>query len=253
MTTPVPSHEPPSLRHIGVILENTIFGFMDGLVTNLSVVSGVVAAPNTSVYNVVVASIAAAFASSVSMFLGAYVSAQTRYKFTMREMAREIREVEQVPEIERQEVRDIYLKQGFTPEETEMMVRRITSDKEAWVRMMMKDELGFGEEEMAPPTLRRESLVGLSTFLGSVIPLIPFLLMVAFPQLGHMTFLSPDDLAFVGALTLSSIGLAAVGAYKERFGEGSPLKGALQTMGIGLAGAAAAYILFNGIGYLLLH
>lgn len=251
MTIPDHPLESAVNRHLGVMLENTVFGFMDGLITNLSVVAGVVAAPNTSLYSVVVASIAAAFASSVSMFLGAYVSAQTRYKYTMREMAREIREVEEVPEVERQEVRDIYLKQGFTPEETEIMVQRVTSDKKLWVQMMMREELGFGEEEMSPPTIRRESLVGISTFLGSVIPLIPFLLVLFLPGLAHLDNLSGGEVSLLGALILSAIGLAIIGAFKERFGEGRPLKGALQTLAIGLGGAAITYILFNIIGYLL--
>ena len=244
-------HEPHPSRRIGALLENAVFGFMDGLVTDLAVVAGVVAAPNSSIYFVVVAGIAATLASSVSMFLGAYIAAETRYRYTMREMAREIREVEEMPEMERQEIRDIYLQQGFSAEETEPIVQKITADKSLWVKTMMREELGFGEDEMEPPSLLREAAVGLTTLLGSSLPLLPFVVTLLLPNLASGLGIPTDDVAFLGSLALSSVALAAVGVLKERYGENRPLKGALQTLALGLGGAAVVYLIVNGIGYLL--
>lgn len=237
----------------GAALENALFGFMDGLVTDMAVVAGVLAAPSSTLYFIVVAAVAATLASSVSMFLGAYVAARSRYRFTMSERARELEEVDTVPETERQEVRDIYAAQGFSKDEVETFVRRITSDKELWVRTMMREELGFGEEEMTPPKISTEGIIGLTTFLGSMVPLLPFLVALELPKSTVVLGLSLVDFTFVISVILSACALATVGAFKERFGERKPVRGAIEMVCAGLGGAALVYLVVNGISLLLAH
>lgn len=237
----------------GAVLENAVFGFMDGLVTDLAVVSGVVAAPSSTLYFVVVAALAATLASALSMFLGAYMAARTRYRFTMSERERELREVDEVPDTEREEVRDIYRGQGFSPEEVEVFVRRITSNKELWVRTMMREELGFGEEELTPPSVLREGVIGVTTFLGSFVPLLPFIIAMEWAGRIPLLGLSVAATAYLVAVVLSAAVLAGVGAYKERFGERRPLKGAAEMVLVGLGGAALVYLVVNGIAMWLIR
>ncbi len=247
---PGESHSPAGL---GTVLNNAVFGFTDGLITDMAVVAGIVAAPNSSTYLVVVAALAATFAGALSMFLGAYVAAHTRYRYMLRERVRELREVDEVPETERQEVREIYSEQGFTPDEVEMIVRRVTSNRELWVSTMMREELGFGEEDLHSPRVRTEAVIGLMFLVGSLIPILPFLSIQFMPGLPGYGGLTADDTAFAFSLLLSIIGLGLMGAYKERFGENKPWKGALQMLVVGLGGAGAVYLIIAVVGTLLVH
>jgi VIT1/CCC1 family predicted Fe2+/Mn2+ transporter len=247
------SAEPHSPIYMGTVLNNMVFGFTDGLITDMAVVAGMVAYSADSLSIVVIAALAATLAGSISMFLGAYIAAYTRYKFTMRERRLEEREVEHVPEVEKQEVRDIYLKHGFTPEETEMLVSRVTSDKELWIKTMMREELGFGEDDLHQPMAKREAVIGLAFLLGSFIPIIPFLI-VSYNH-GFLSILSFSDTAsaFLVSLVLSAIALGVMGSFKERFGEGRPWKGAAQMLLVGLGGAAVVYFIIAGITTFIPH
>jgi VIT1/CCC1 family predicted Fe2+/Mn2+ transporter len=247
------SSEPHSPLYMGSVLNNVVFGFTDGLITDTAVVAGMVAYSTDTLSIVVIAAIAATLAGAMSMFLGAYIAAYTRFKFTMREKRLEEKEVEQVPQVEKQEVREIYLKHGFTPEETEVLVNRVTSDKELWIKTMMREELGFGEDDMSKPVIAREAVIGLAFFVGSFIPIIPFLVVTYNHHFLSILSLSDTASAFVVALVLSAIGLAVLGAFKERFGEGKPLKGAVQMLLVGLGGAAVVYLIITGITSLIPH
>jgi hypothetical protein len=55
-----------------------------------------------------------------------------------------------MPEAERQEVIDIYKAKGFNGYELEVVVNRITSNKQVWLDTMMKDELGLTPEKKSP-------------------------------------------------------------------------------------------------------
>ena len=60
------------------------------------------------------------------------------------------REVHEVPDIERQEIRDIYRSRGFEGELLEQIVDVVTSDEDRWVQQMMTDELGLPPEPPKP-------------------------------------------------------------------------------------------------------
>jgi VIT1/CCC1 family predicted Fe2+/Mn2+ transporter len=224
----------------GADLEELLFGFMDGIVTSLALIAGLVAAFSSNGV-ILLAGFAATLAGSVSMFVGAYISSHARYELAQRELRREIREVEEMPEEERAEVREIYKSRGFTDDEVEILVRRITSDKKLWVSMMMHEELGFSDEDLTRPPLRHGAVIGLSYFLGSILPLLPFAIL---PRVGLTTLpgLPSHWGIFAVTLTAASAIFLLVGALKERFGAGQPIRGALQLLGVGLGGAAAVYL-----------
>ena len=56
-----------------------------------------------------------------------------------------------------------------------MIVRRVTSNKELWVRTMMREELGILEEKVNPATI---GLLMMAAFtIGGIPPLLPYLVM----------------------------------------------------------------------------
>src|SRR3989304_6328637 len=96
-------------------LADIILGGQDGLVNVLGVILGVAAATNDPRI-VLVAGLAATFAESVSMGAVAYTSTRADSGFYQSEREREYRHLSQVPDVERQEIRDIYERKGFKGE-----------------------------------------------------------------------------------------------------------------------------------------
>src|SRR5512145_3098228 len=94
-------------------LSDIILGGQDGLVNVLGVILGVAAATNDPRI-VLVAGLAATFAESVSMGAVAYTSTLADADFYESERAREYRHIENVPHLEREEIRKIYEKKGFS-------------------------------------------------------------------------------------------------------------------------------------------
>lgn len=208
-------------------LADVILGGQDGLVNVLGVILGVAAATSDTRI-VLVAGLAATFAESISMGAVAYTSTLAESSFYESEREREYRHIARVPNLEREEIYDIYQQKGFGGDMLDTIVDTITADKDVWVQIMM------AEEHQLAPTSRRHALraaliVGLSAFFGSLIPLLPF------------AVLSVQTSIFVSIL-LSALTLFLVGAYKARVTVGHPGKSGLEMAIIGTVSALAGYV-----------
>src|SRR5438093_12196613 len=158
------------------LLADFILGSQDGLVNVLGVILGVAVASarTTNAIAIVLAGgLAATFAESISMGAVAYTSTIARRDHYVAEVERERREVVELPDVERQEVREILERWDFHGDELEEMVEKITSKPKMWLDLMMCHEL-----RLAPVrhTQARKSaaLVGFAAVIGSLIPLSPF-------------------------------------------------------------------------------
>ena len=192
-----------------------------------------VAAASDSRRMVLAAGFAAAFAESISMAAVAYSTNVAQNDVYRSERAREYRHVRAVPALEREEVRDLYARKGFEGDLLDRIVARITADPDVWVAVMMAEEHGLAPVGRAR-ALRSAAVVGVASIVGSVLPVVPFVL------LG------------MRAASWATIGVAAgtlfaVGAYKGRATTGRPWKSGLEMMGIGMASAVAGW----AIGMLL--
>ncbi|HUD81223.1 MAG TPA: VIT1/CCC1 transporter family protein [Patescibacteria group bacterium] len=213
---------------IGSKLSDIILGGQDGLVSILGLLLGLAAATRSSRI-IIAGGLATIFAETLSMSAVAYTSKMASKDHYAAERKREIKEVQDTPESERQEITDIYAAKGFTGKLLEDIVNHITSDKELWIDTMMKEELNL------LPVVKHDvyiysAVVGVSTFSGAMLPLIPFFFLHVHP-------------ALVAALILSIVVLAAIGAYKARMTMGKPVKSALEMVIIGMGAAVAGYLI----------
>ncbi|MEK7528450.1 MAG: VIT1/CCC1 transporter family protein, partial [Patescibacteria group bacterium] len=167
-----PNHDEQHMKpRIGSHLREFIFGFNDGLVSTFAVIAGLFGGMvgNDTVF---LAALATLVAGAFSMGLGTYLGNKSMYDLYYAELEREKREVKEVPEIETQEIRDIYLAKGFTGELLESVVKHITSDEKLWIETMMREELGFGDPPEKPTKL---GITMSSAFvIGSLIPTVPY-------------------------------------------------------------------------------
>lgn len=211
------------------LLSDFILGSQDGLVNVLGILLGLVAA-GTSSRILLIASFAALAAESISMGAVAYTSTLSRRNLFLAEIERERREMREVPELEREEVRTILRDWGFEGEEVEEMVRRIEAKPKAWLDLMMAFELNLSEVSATQP--RESGLVVLTaTILGSLIPLAPFLLRLPIP------------VATVASVVVSGIALGGVGYYAARSTIGSVWLGAARMIVIGLGAGFAGFLI----------
>lgn len=211
----------------GAGISDVVLGGQDGLVNVLGVILGVAAATN-STRIVLVAGLAAAMAESVSMAAVAYTATNAEADVYESEHARELRHIEAVPQLEKDEIREIYMKKGFSGELLEKVVETITSNKDVWVAVMMAEEHNLAKIEKGH-ALRSAFVVGLSAIIGSLIPLAPFLLMSV-------------SQAMIGAVVIAAVTLFIAGVYKAHVTTGRWLRSGLELTGIGMAAAAVGYV-----------
>ncbi|MBI3600914.1 MAG: VIT1/CCC1 transporter family protein [Nitrospinae bacterium] len=142
----------------------------------------------------------------------------------------ETREIAEMPANETQEIREIYGNHGFKEDEIEMIDKRVTSDKKLWVRFMMREELGIVEESFDDP-LRVGAIMGVSFAIGSLPPLIPY-----------MVIDNPMS-ALKLAVIVSLIFLFCVGAGKTTVTKGSWLKSGIEVVIIGSIASGVGFVI----------
>ena len=145
------------------------------------------------------------------------------------ELAREKREIHQMPDKEEEEIRKVYRDKGFNGKILEDIVSHIMSSDKLWVDQMMREELELKEVTQREIYLS-SFIVGFAALVGSFVPLTAF-------------FFAPIHLAIWISLGISVVVLLAVGFYKAKMTIGSPIKSAVQMAAIGMGAALAGYFI----------
>jgi len=207
-------------------LSDVILGGQDGLVNVLGVILGVAAATQ-DVRIVIAAGLAATFAESISMGAVAYTSTLANNDLYLSEREREYRHIHLAPDVEIEEIRDIYRNKGFEGETLEKIIEVITSNPDVWVNVMMSEEF-----QMTPPEKTKAFssalVVGFSALIGSIIPLFPFFFWRVGPSIGI-------------SILIAALTLFVVGVYKARVTVGKPFRSGIQMAVIGTISALAGY------------
>lgn len=212
----------------GGLLKEAVFGFNDGVISTFAIIAGMTGG-FAEQKTILLAALATLFAGAFSMGLGTYLGSKSEKDLYESELKREIYEVENLPHIERQEIRDIYGKKGFKGELLEKIVEQIASNRKVWIETMMQQELGFAK---SPPKPGINGFVMSGAFIaGSIIPTFPYFFGVNFEL----------------ALGLSVAGLIFAGVFKTKFTRKNVFLSALETLLVGAVAAAGTY----GIGMLL--
>lgn len=220
------------------LLSDFILGSQDGLVNVLGVILGVAVASRNlqdPLTIILAGGLAATFAESISMGAVAYTSTLARRDHYLAEKQRELEEMQTMPDRERQEVRQILERWDFHGAELDEMLEKIVAKPKAWLEIMMSHELNLAPVD--PGQARKSAvLVGVAAILGSLIPLIPFLV------------IGPNILlGVIVALTVSTLALFGIGWWKAKTTIGRPTRSGLQMAIIGIASALAGF----GIAYLV--
>lgn len=207
-----------------------VYGGIDGSVTTFAVVAGSVGAGLDSAV-IIILGFANLLADGFSMSVGAYLSQKSEKDNFNRHERIEYWEVDNLPELEREEVRKIYAAKGFEGQLLDQVVDVICADRDRWVDTMMKEELGMIPEERSP------FKIGLVTFLAfQAVGLVPLLVYVWDFIAGY-----PGNL-FLSASILTALAFIIIGFLKSFVTETSYLRAIAETLALGVAAAAVSYL-----------
>jgi VIT1/CCC1 family predicted Fe2+/Mn2+ transporter len=229
---PQPGHIERHFRSSNAI-RDIVIGMADGLTVPFALAAGLSGAVASN-HLITTAGIAEIAAGSVAMGLGGYLAARGDAEHYASELRREWQEVQATPDQEAAEIVDVFKAYGVTAEQCVPVVAALRADQDAWVHFMMRFELGLECPE--PGRARRSAATIASAYVaGGLIPIAPY----------FMT--SSVNVALISSIAVTLCALALFGFVKGSFTGIPPLRSALQTLLIGGAAAAAAFVLAKSI------
>ncbi len=228
------------LRHKGLStagnLRATVFGVNDGLVSNVSLVLGVMGA-NVEHNFVILSGVAGLLAGACSMAAGEYISMRSQREFFEYQIELEREELALYPEEEAAELAYIYRARGMSHPEAKKMANLIISDPNKALDTLAREELGLNPNELGSPW-GAAIFSFLSFGFGALIPLLPFL------------FLTSDKTIYV-SIGLTGLCLLTVGAMLSLFTNRSAILSGLRMLLIGCLAGGVTFLIGKWIGVAL--
>ena len=211
-------------------LRPTVFGAVDGLVTNASLIAGL-GGGGAPPHAVVLTGVAALVAGAFSMGTGEYVSVTNQNELVHAEVALERRMLAQFPAAEKEELAGYFRAYGADPETAARMATAVSQDPGTALRLHTREELGVDPNELPSPILA--GLASLLAFsLGALVPLLPYL--IGLPVL-------------TATLGITAVALVTGGMIVGRLTGRSVLRSGLRQLALG---ALAIGVTF-AVGYLI--
>lgn len=221
-------------------IREVVFGMQDGILTTLGIITGVgVAEGDRSA--VFISGFLALLAGSLSMGVGEYLGRKSEREVVQATIDMEKREMAADPQGEFAEQVAYYKLKGFSAQEAEMIVRRLTQHPEIYLYEMVRDEFGIDPREAENAGLRGPVSMAASYAVGSLVPIAAFMLPIAMPA------------STLAALLFAIVGLFAVGYYAGTLSERNPLAKGLEVAGYGCGVFAISYLVGHYIPPLFGH
>lgn len=211
------------------IVRDIVIGMSDGLTVPFALAAGLTGAMQDNAV-IVTAGLAEIVAGSIAMGLGGYLAGKTEIDHYDSELKREYAEVEQFPEQEKKEVREVFRDYGLSEHAQDLIVEELAKDKDKWVSFMMRYELGLEKPDIH--RARQSALtIGVSYIVGGIVPLSTY----------FSIFTDNAQEGFKYSCIVTALCLFIFGYFKTKIIGQPPLKGAFKVLFIGALAAASAY------------
>lgn len=233
---PARAGAPESFHHRlerGGGLRAAVFGMNDGLVSNTSLLLGLVGAGQHRAV-IVLAGVAGLIAGAASMAAGEYVSMRAQREMFEYQIGLEREELEVYPEEEAAELAMIYVARGMEPTAARQLADDTIARPEQALDALAREELGLDPDALGSPW--RAAIASFAAFaLGAVLPLLPF-------------FFGTGRAALVAMLALAAAALAVTGLATSLFTGRNALYSALRMVLIGAGAGAVTFLIGRAIG-----
>ena len=177
LTDELPDLPNPEIHHdhrdvSGGWLRPTVFGMMDGLVSNFALIAGVAGA-SASTSQVSLAGLAGLVGGAFSMATGEYISVQSQNESTQAELAVERHELIHNSAAEQAELAQSYVSRGVDPDVAAVVAEQLSRDPDQALLIHAQEELGVDPTQLPSPwTAAFSSLASFS--VGALLPLLPY-------------------------------------------------------------------------------
>ena len=227
-----PSHEHRDVS--GGWLRPAVFGAMDGLVTNVSLIAGV-GAGGGAPHIIVLTGLAGLAAGAFSMATGEYVSVSSQNELVAAEVRKERYELENHPDAERRELAGKFRMWGVDADLADQAARQVSAHPDHALAVHVRDELGVDHQVLPSPVIA--AAASLVTFaVGALIPLLPYL--VSYDSLGT-------------ALGLAAVAAFAGGGLVARLTDRPFLRGAVRQLLLGTLAASVTSLIGRVVGAII--
>ncbi len=227
------SHAEKHLKGNIKYLGDLVIGANDGIITTFAIISGSAGASLSSTI-IIILGLSNILADGISMGFSNYLALRSQKDYEIQERSREVYEVENFPEAEKEEVKVIFKRWGVSDNDIEKLTESVTKDHKRWVDLMMLEELGIIESEIESPWKH-----GLATFLAFILagsmPLVPY-----FFSISHANQFSTSVISTIASLFF-------VGSMRSFVTKVHWLKSGLQMLLVGGLAAGSAYL----VGFLI--
>ena len=212
-------------------LRPTVFGAVDGLVTNTSLIAGL-GGGGAQAHTVILTGVAALVAGAFSMGTGEYVSVTNQNELVHAEVATERTMHARFPAAEEAELTETFKGYGADEETAARMAAAVSADPDTALRVHTREELGVDPFEL--PSALVAGVSSLITFsAGALIPLLPYL--VGLSRLG-------------AALGVAAVALLTGGMVVGRLTGRPLLRSGLRQLALGTLAVAVTFAVGSLIG-----
>jgi len=217
-------------------LRAAVFGVNDGLVSNASLVLGMVGA-HSNPTTVILAGVAGLLAGAFSMAAGEFVSVRSQRELFEYQINLEREELELYPEAETAELALIYQARGLEKEHAEHLAKALMQNPEHALDTLARDELGINPNDLVSPWGAAISSF-ISFVFGAFLPLIPYLL-------------QKHEHHLISVIGITSAGLFFIGMLISLFTGRNGFKGGVRMLLIGLGAGALTFLIGHSLSVVL--
>jgi vacuolar iron transporter family protein len=212
-------------------LRPAVFGAMDGLVTNVSLIAGV-GGGGGSRHAIILTGLAGLAAGAFSMAAGEFVSVSSQNELIQSEVDKERHELANNAAVEQAELAGMLRRRGVSAATARQAAAEISVHPEKALAVHALEELGVNPSELPSPLVAAGA--SLSSFaVGAIVPLLPYLL--GFDAMGV-------------ALGLSALAAIIGGGLVARLTNRAFWRGALRQLVLGTVAAGLTYLIGLGVG-----
>ena len=213
-------------------LRPAVFGAMDGLVTNVSLIAGV-GGGGGSAHVIVLTGLAGLAAGAFSMAAGEYVSVSSQNELVQAEVDKERHELEHNAAFEQAELAGMFRARGVSAATARQAAAEISAQPDKALAVHALEELGVNPGDLPSPLVAAGASLA-SFAVGALIPLIPYL--AGLDVLGV-------------ALGLAAAAAFAGGGVVARLTDRPFWRGALRQLALGAFAAGITYLIGILIGH----
>lgn len=183
-------------RHL---IDRIVLGGSDGVIESIATTAALNGA-GVDFRTILIAGFAFALAGGLSMFFSNFLSGKSELDSLRIDIERERMEIETEPEEERMELEELLAEEGYEKAEIDVIMNRLTKNKEMWLKTQLRHELHLHAEELSNNPVRKALPAGVAFFLLAMLSLLPYL-----ASIGRVT-------ALLASAALSLVALFALGS-----------------------------------------